>query len=192
MTLKILYLLKDSTLTHGGDPLNRCRKSAVWSFVAIELAGFGATFAITQTIAAIGYVFIYQTILGTILIVVYLRFPVFILLLIPVRTFTLPKYFTAEELRILDAPTASPFTLESVGGSYGDYPESIDISPADTGVEDSGVVSDSDESVMERGDVVKLKRRRSSAVRYGNDIENKDVIEEAGPSSGPQHRRGRK
>lgn len=55
MTLKIAYLLKDRALTHGGDPLNRCRKGAVWAFVAIELVGFGATFAITQTIAAIGY-----------------------------------------------------------------------------------------------------------------------------------------
>lgn len=54
MTLKMLYLCKDRALTYGGDPLNRCRKGAVWSFVIIELVGFGATFAITQTIAAIG------------------------------------------------------------------------------------------------------------------------------------------
>lgn len=54
ITLKMLYLCKDRVLTYGGDPLNRCRKGAIWSFVVIELVGFGATFAITQTIAAIG------------------------------------------------------------------------------------------------------------------------------------------
>lgn len=56
ITLKMLYLCKDRAFTYGGDPLNRCRKGAVWSFVVIELVGFGATFAITQTIAAIGWV----------------------------------------------------------------------------------------------------------------------------------------
>lgn len=56
MTLKMLYLCKDRALTYGGNPLNRCRKGAIWSFVVIELMGFGATFAITQTIAAIGWV----------------------------------------------------------------------------------------------------------------------------------------
>lgn len=53
---------------------------------------------------------------------VWLSFPVIILLLIPVRTFLLPSYFTPEELGVLDAPTASPLTLESVGGGYVDPP----------------------------------------------------------------------
>lgn len=107
----------------------------------------------------------------------------FIFLLIPMRTSLLPKYFTAEELGILDAPTASPFTLESAGGSYGDYPESVDISPQDSETIDTGALSDSDESVMERGDSMRLERRRPSAVRPGNEVE----IEE-----GPQHRRARR
>ncbi|KAL9019607.1 MAG: hypothetical protein Q9185_003149 [Variospora sp. 1 TL-2023] len=101
ITLKMVYLAKDRSLTGASDPLSRIqRKQVVWYFVALELFGFGATFAITQTIAAIG-------------------FPIIILLLIPVRTFLLPKYFTSEELSILDAPTASPFTMESVGGNFG-------------------------------------------------------------------------
>ncbi|KAI4262478.1 MAG: hypothetical protein L6R42_002349 [Xanthoria sp. 1 TBL-2021] len=102
ITSKMVYLAKDRSLTAASHPLSRVqRKGAIWYFVALELFGFGATFAITQTIAAIG-------------------FPVIILLLIPVRTFLLPKYFTREELSILDAPTASPFTMESVGGNYGE------------------------------------------------------------------------
>jgi hypothetical protein len=72
----------------------------VWAFVGLELIGFGATFAMTQTIAAIG-------------------FPVFILLYIPMRTILMPRFFTSQELGVLDAPTASPFTMESVGGNHG-------------------------------------------------------------------------
>lgn len=102
ITLKMLYLCRDRNLTPASDPLSRVqRKQAIWYFVALELIGFGATFAITQTIAAIG-------------------FPIIILLLIPVRTFLMPKYFTKEELSLLDAPTASPFTMESVGGNFGE------------------------------------------------------------------------
>lgn len=102
LTLKMLYLCRDRTLTPASEPLSRIqRKQAIWYFVALELIGFGATFAISQTIAAIG-------------------FPIIILLLIPIRAFLLPKYFTSEELSILDAPTASRFTMESVGGNFGE------------------------------------------------------------------------
>jgi hypothetical protein len=100
ITLKIIFLAKDKDLTPATDPLSRIkRRKAIWYFVALELLGFGATFAITQTIAAIG-------------------FPIVILLLVPIRTFLLPKYFTREELSLLDSPTASPFTMESVGGNF--------------------------------------------------------------------------
>ncbi|RFU33891.1 hypothetical protein B7463_g2421, partial [Scytalidium lignicola] len=102
ITAKILFLVKEKSLTPASDPLKRIeRRLAIWVFVAVELAGFGATFAITQTIAAVG-------------------FPIIILLLIPIRTFILPKWFKPEELSILDAPTASPFTMISVGGNWGE------------------------------------------------------------------------
>jgi boron transporter len=100
VTLKILFLLRDSELTPANSPLRRIRRSRVWIFVGLALVGFGATFAITQTVAAVG-------------------FPVFIIALIPARALLLPKLFTPQELAILDAPTASPFTMESVGGTYG-------------------------------------------------------------------------
>ena len=102
ITAKIVFLVKDKSLTPGSDPLTRVgRRQAIWWFVGLELVGFGATFAITQTIAAVG-------------------FPIFILLLIPTRAWLLPRFFSLDELRVLDAPTASPFTMESVGGNYGD------------------------------------------------------------------------
>ena len=136
ITLKILYLCRDKNLTPASDPLSRIqRKQAIWLFVALELIGFGATFAITQTIAAIG-------------------FPIIILLLVPVRTFLLPKYFTKEELSLLDAPTASPFTMESVGGNFGE-----DIDPfqnsTDQNDDTKAARRNSEENSIERGEATK-------------------------------------
>ncbi|KAL9100114.1 MAG: hypothetical protein Q9163_004475 [Psora crenata] len=109
ITAKMLFIARDKSLTPASDPLSRIqRRKAILSFVAVELFGFGATFAITQTIAAIG-------------------FPIIIFLLIPVRTFLMPRYFTAEELSLLDAPTASPFTMESVGGNYGEVVNTLPL-----------------------------------------------------------------
>lgn len=170
ITQKMLFLARDKSLASGSDPLARIeRKSAVWIFVGIELLGFAATFAITQTIAAIG-------------------FPVFILILIPVRTFLMPKWFSAEELRALDAPTAGPFVMESVGGAYGEEPESNGNggSGPDSSVEQSNqpsyAPSDTElaiDDTLERGESYEMRtqshsqlqrpqvgmRRRSSAGR---------------------------
>lgn len=49
ITKKILYLIKDKTLTSTQDPLKKVRKSRILLFLGIQLVGFGATFAITQT-----------------------------------------------------------------------------------------------------------------------------------------------
>jgi hypothetical protein len=107
ITSKLFFLLEDKEMTPKREPLLQItRRPAIWYFVALELFGFGATFAITQTIAAIG-------------------FPIIILLLIPARVWLLPRYFSHEELRVLDAPTASPFTMESVGGNYGEVLEDL-------------------------------------------------------------------
>ncbi|KAI5921374.1 HCO3 transporter family-domain-containing protein [Camillea tinctor] len=104
ITAKLLFLCRDRALTSAAHPLRprreRVRPAAVWAFVVVELLAFGATFAITQTVAAVG-------------------FPVVILALIPARALLLPRLFTPAELAALDAPTASAFTMESVGGAYG-------------------------------------------------------------------------
>ncbi|KAL3957605.1 hypothetical protein ACCO45_008183 [Purpureocillium lilacinum] len=102
ITAKLVFLARD-------------RRVAIWLFVAVELIGFGATFAITQTIAAVG-------------------FPVFILALIPVRTLLLPRIFRPEELAALDAPTASDFTMEGIGGAWGGGTASGAASGDDTAV----------------------------------------------------------
>ncbi|KAK4137561.1 hypothetical protein BT67DRAFT_415027 [Trichocladium antarcticum] len=115
ITAKLLFLARDRGMTPRAHPLlsveassgpgaeaggGGVRRGAVWGFVAVELVGFAATFAITQTVAAVG-------------------FPVFILALIPVRALVLPRWLRPGELAVLDAPTASDFTMESCGGTCG-------------------------------------------------------------------------
>lgn len=132
VTQKLLFLLRDKELTSASDPLKRLdRRSSIWIFVLVELIGFAATFAISQTIAAIG-------------------FPVFIILLIPLRTWLMPKWFREEELKALDAPTAGPFVMESVGGAYGESETTTPGSEEDR--DESAVVDDS----LERGESYEL------------------------------------
>ena len=131
VTQKMLFLARDRELTDANDSLARLeRRSSIWVFVGIELIAFGATFAISQTIAAIG-------------------FPVIIFALIPLRTWLMPKWFRDEELRALDAPTAGPFVMESVGGAYG---ESGTTTPDSNSPDDAAVVEDS----LERGESYEL------------------------------------
>ncbi|KZO92705.1 hypothetical protein CALVIDRAFT_520007 [Calocera viscosa TUFC12733] len=99
VTAKALYLLTDRAHLSPHEPLQRVRRSRVLLFLLIELLGFGATFAIVQTIAAIG-------------------FPVVIFALVPIRLWVVPRLgFSEEEMRVLDGAVASPFTMASVGGS---------------------------------------------------------------------------
>lgn len=145
VTAKILFLLRDAELTPASSPLRRIRRrSRIWLFVALALVGFGATFAITQTVAAVG-------------------FPVFIIALIPARALLLPRLFTPQELAILDAPTASPFTMESVGGTYGG--ETSDEGGDGSSVTDANPPGGNSGGLFRGGDVVEggVDRRKSEA-----------------------------
>ncbi|KAK1760689.1 HCO3 transporter family-domain-containing protein [Echria macrotheca] len=107
ITAKLLFLVRDEGMTPRTHPLKQIARKAVWVFVGIELVGFGATFAITQTRAAVG-------------------FPVFILALIPIRAVLLPRYlFTPQELDVLDSPAASEFTMESAAGGVSTVSSSV-------------------------------------------------------------------
>ena len=80
-----------------------------------------------------------------------------------------PLVCTAEELFELDAPVASPFTMESVGASVVGVRAPAETSPDETSGETDGRGSESEDeddwrSAMERGDAMKLKRRTSSMV----------------------------
>lgn len=101
MTDKLLFLCRDQHLTPSNHPLKAIkRRSAIWIFVGIEFLAFVATFAMTQTVAAVG-------------------FPIVIFALIPLRALLLPKILSPDELGVLDAPTASAFTMEGIGGAWG-------------------------------------------------------------------------
>ena len=50
ITRKLLYFLRNKALTPADEPLRNVRKSRILLFVAVQLVGFGATMAITQTI----------------------------------------------------------------------------------------------------------------------------------------------
>ena len=52
ITRKLLYFFRDKALTPADEPLRRVRKSRILLFVAVQLVGFGATMAVTQTIGA--------------------------------------------------------------------------------------------------------------------------------------------
>ncbi|KAK4203640.1 HCO3 transporter family-domain-containing protein [Triangularia verruculosa] len=98
ITLKLVYLLQEKRLRPRDSPFRSCPDKKIWLFVGLELLGFAATFAITQTVAAVG-------------------FPIFIILLIPVRAMVLPRWLSEQELGVLDGPTASEFTMVSCGGN---------------------------------------------------------------------------
>ena len=161
ITQKLLFLARDRQLTTSGDPLARLeRRRAVWAFIALQLFGFGATFAITQTIAAIG-------------------FPIIIIALIPVRTFLMPRWFRPEELSALDAPTAGTFVMESVGGAYGEDKSAVPTPGEGETRNQSYAGSDNEsaiEDTLERGESYELRshsqmqrpnqvRRRSRSTR---------------------------
>lgn len=132
----LLYLIKDPEFVPSSEPLRRVRTSRVCAWVALELLGFAATFAITNTKAAIGFPVVVSPDFESVrfesrscfLAVVGFkrsrspetiadRFSLFqISLMIPLRTWIVPKFktFTEEELSVLDGEVASPFTMQSL------------------------------------------------------------------------------
>lgn len=52
ITKKLMYLVQDKALTPKLQPLHKVRKSRILLFVGVQLLGFGATFAVTQTIGS--------------------------------------------------------------------------------------------------------------------------------------------
>lgn len=98
ITKLTLWLVRDLSLVDPRtEPLMRISRKQVAHYVGYMWLGFATTFAISQTIAAIG-------------------FPILILALIPFRATWMNKLFTQTELDILDSPVASDLPLESIGG----------------------------------------------------------------------------
>ncbi|POR39593.1 Uncharacterized protein TPAR_00233 [Tolypocladium paradoxum] len=162
ITAKLVFLCRDKSLTPASHPLQAVkRRSTVWLFAAVELLGFGATFAITQTVAAVG-------------------FPVFIFALIPIRALLLPRIFRPEELALLDAPTTSAFTMEGIGGAWGGRGEN--------GSGDETAVSSRASSLERRESLRRTQHRDSVSAGAGSPRKSQEDLAELGLVQGGQSR----
>lgn len=98
ITQKLIYLMTEKRFVRSDEALLTVSTKKIILYLLFQGLGIVTTVAISQTIAAIG-------------------FPVLIIALIPIRWMYLPMIFTARDLRILDAPTASAdVVLASLGG----------------------------------------------------------------------------
>jgi hypothetical protein len=95
---KLIYLNSERRFLQPQNPLNDVSRKKISLYIGLQIFGVAVTVAISQTIAAIG-------------------FPVLIIALIPLRTFLMPRWFTAQELSVLDNLTANnKAVLASLGG----------------------------------------------------------------------------
>lgn len=95
---KLLFLTREPRFIPSSEPLLSVPRRKIGFYVFWQCLGVALTVGISQTIAAIG-------------------FPVLIIALIPLRWKVIPRWFTPQELRLLDQPTAkSEVVLASLGG----------------------------------------------------------------------------
>ncbi|KAK6858093.1 hco3 transporter family [Apiospora arundinis] len=96
---RLVFLMSENRFIQRDEPLLQVRRRAIWLFIGLQGLGVVATVAISQTIAAIG-------------------FPVLIILLIPLRTHLMPRWFLLSELEVLDDFTCTnKQVLASLGGA---------------------------------------------------------------------------
>lgn len=98
---KFLLLQTERRFVQPKDKLIAIRRRKVLLFISLQMAGVVSCVVVSHTLAAIG-------------------FPVLIILLIPLRVFLVPRWFSLAELRVLDEFTAtSTVVLRSLGGKPG-------------------------------------------------------------------------
>lgn len=98
---KFLHIQSERRFIQRSDKLTTVRRRKVLLFIALQMAGVASCVAVSHTLAAIG-------------------FPVLIILLIPLRIFLVPRWFSLGELQIMDDFTAtSAVVLASLGGKPG-------------------------------------------------------------------------
>ena len=91
---RIVFLFSDPKRRDNNSPLAKISKRSMVIFLCFSLAGFTGEFAITNTIAAIG-------------------FPL-VLLLSVIVSFSFTYIFPSEELKVLDNNVAQRFTLKNL------------------------------------------------------------------------------
>ncbi|KAK5805961.1 hypothetical protein VI817_000219 [Penicillium citrinum] len=95
---KAIHLIQEDRFVQRDEPLLKVRSRKVMLWIACQLIGVAACVAISETIAAIG-------------------FPVLIIALIPFRVWIIPKWFSRDEISVLDDMTAdNKAVLASLGG----------------------------------------------------------------------------
>ncbi|GFF67994.1 putative transporter C543.05c [Aspergillus lentulus] len=95
---KLIFLVRENRFIQRDEPLMTVRRRKIALYIACQVVGVAATVAISQTIAAIG-------------------FPILIIALIPFRVWIMPRWFSAEELDVMDDLTANnSAVLASLGG----------------------------------------------------------------------------
>ena len=95
---KAVFLLLENRFVQRDEPLLTVRRRKILLWISCQVFGVASCVAISQTIAAIG-------------------FPVLIIALIPWRVWIIPKWFSQEELDVLDDLTANnKAVLASFGG----------------------------------------------------------------------------
>lgn len=98
ITAKVIFICKEHRFIDPADPLLRVKKKQIILFILLQILGVGLSVALSQTIGAIG-------------------FPVIILSLIPLRWELMPRWFSSDELRVMDSLTAdADVVLASLGG----------------------------------------------------------------------------
>jgi hypothetical protein len=95
---KLIYLQSEKRFIQRDEPMLLIPRRKIILYIGLQLVGVAACVAVSHTLAAIG-------------------FPVLIILLIPLRILLVPRWFTLQELQILDDFTATNKTvLASLGG----------------------------------------------------------------------------
>lgn len=99
MVRKLIFLMAEDRFVQRDEPLLALKRCKIWAYIGLQALGVAVTVAISQTIAAIG-------------------FPVLIILLIPLRTHLMPRWFTIHELEVMDDLTCTnKQVLASLGGA---------------------------------------------------------------------------
>ena len=142
ITHRTLFLLRDRKMIPREHILLYVRRRKIFLFVGIQWLVFAMTFAISNTIAAIG-------------------FPVIIILLIPFRYYFGKRWFTPGELAILDAPTAnSAAVMVSIGSDLARVTgQGLEVAP-DTGIAGSRAKAESGSREADRLHVWRVRSKQ--------------------------------
>lgn len=168
---KILYLVREDRFVQPDDPLRQVPTKKILLYVFCQAFGIAATVAISQTIAAIGEQERWAPPPIARADGCLLGFPVLIISLIPLRWNILPRFFTPQELHILDHLTAdSDIILASMGGKPrmpGDKTVDVSGKSSDMSKEGTGSCSNENLSTAERGEATGGLRERITASKGG-------------------------